>query len=337
MNRKLFGKLNVSTDVYSYTLTNGEISAEIITYGAIIKSFSRVGSYNIVGSFDTLEDYLADKTYQGAIIGRVANRIEDARFTIDGTEYILTRNSGKNCHHGGDGFNSKIWDIEESSNTSLTLSYYSEDGESGFPGGLKVFVTYSLLGSALIIDYKAYPEKKTPIALTSHPYFNLSGLGADIYSHEIAIYADRYSAVNSNLIPTGEHPKVDGTQLDLRSFRSLGEILKSDFSGYDHNFRLSPSEFEEFNGKKLGLAAKAKCNGLLLSVYTDMSDLQFYSVNSVFGPPDFTGAIKRTKHGTFCLEAQTEPNAVNHGQTIYDKGEIYTQTTVYNLEKIKDN
>ena len=337
MQKTLFGKLSTNEEIYSYRLENSEIYAEIITYGAIIKSFSRVGSYNIVGSFDTLEDYLADKTYQGAIIGRVANRIEDARFTIDGTEYILTRNSGKNCHHGGNGFNSKIWNVEESSNTSLTLSYYSEDGESGFPGGLKVFVTYSLLGSALVIDYKAYPEKKTPIALTSHPYFNLSGLGADIYSHEIAIYANRYSAVNADLIPTGEHPKVDGTQLDLRSFRSLGEILKSDFSGYDHNFCLSPSEFEEFNGKKLGLAAKAKCNGLLLSVYTDMYDLQFYSVNSVFGPPDFTGGIKRTKHGTFCLEAQTEPNAVNHGQTIYDKGETYTQTTVYNLEKIKDN
>lgn len=331
MKKFLFGILKTGEEVYLYKLANEEINAEIITYGAILKSFSRVGSYNVVGSFDTLEDYLADDSFQGATIGRVANRIENARFSIDGIEYSLPKNNGENCLHGGVGFNTKLWTVECATDSSITLSYYSKDGESGFPGGLKVFVTYSLVDSSLVIDYKAYPEKKTPIALTNHSYFNLDGLGGDIYSHKMAIYADRYTIVNEALIPTGEHPLVNESEFDLREPRLLGDTLTSSFKGYDHNFKLCPTEFKEFLGKRLGLAAKISAKKFSMLMYTDMLDVQFYSGNGMMGTPDFAGGVKRIKHGAFCLEAQTEPNAVNHGQTIYGMGDIYTQTTVYKL------
>lgn len=332
MQKTLFGKLSANEEIYSYRLENSEIYAEIITYGAIIKSFGRIGSHNVVGSFDTLEDYLADNSFQGAIIGRVANRIENARFTIDGIEYNLTKNNGENCLHGGEGFNTKLWTVETATNTSLTLSYYSADGESGFPGGLKVLVTYSLIESALVIDYKAYPEKKTPIALTNHAYFNLLGMGGNIYSHEMCIYADRYTAVNDSLVPTGKHPLVEGTEFDFRTPRLIGEAIEGGFRGYDHNFKLCPTEFKKFLGKELGLAVKASAGGLTMLAYTDMRDLLLFTSNGITkNAPDFAGGVKRIAHGAFCLEAQTEPNAVNRGQTIYGNGEVYTQTTVYEL------
>lgn len=339
MERKIFGNLNSEIPVYSFKLDNGNIFIEVITYGAILKSFGLCDGErkNIIGSFDTLMDYLEDTSFQGAIIGRVANRIEDARFTIDGVEYNLPKNDGENCLHGGVGFNTRVWTVEKVGESYIELSYYSEDGEAGFPGGLKVYVTYSLVGSALVIDYKAYPEKKTPIALTNHSYFNLSGMGGDIYSHEMSIYADRYTEVNAALIPTGERPSVNGTPYDLREPRLLGETLKSNFGGYNHNYRLTPTEYKKFSDTELGLVAKVTCGNTCLSMYTNMRDLQFYSGNNMTGYPDFSGGVKRINHGAFCLEAQTEPNAVNSGQAIYDKGEIYRQTTVYKLEKIKDN
>lgn len=335
MEKKFFANLN-GREVYSYTLQNGKIFAKILSYGAILNKFGFDDGEkkNLIGSFDTLDDYILDDSYQGAIIGRVANRIENATFTIDGIRYDLPKNNGNHCHHGGFGFNSKVWEEVEYSDTAITLSYYSPDGESGFPGGLKVTVSYTLDDCALVIDYKAYPEKKTPISLTNHAYFNLNGVGGDIYSHEIAIYADRYSVIGPTLVPTGDQPEVEGTVFDLRTPRLLGEALKGDFRGYDHNFCLSPSVFADFNGEKLGLAATATCGTTLLSVYTNTPGIQLYTANALAGVPDFAGGVKKINHGAFCLEAQIEPNSVNRGIGIYDVGEVYRQTTAYQLTKI---
>lgn len=335
MQKTSFGKLSTGESIFSYRLENSQIYAEIITYGARLRSFGRVGSHNIVGSFDTLEDYTLDDSFQGAIIGRIADRTANARFTIDGVEYNLPKNAGKDCIHGGGVFSRSAWLVEKASEDSITLSYFSPDGECGFPGNLKVYVTYSLDGEALIIDYKAYPEKKTPISMTNHAYFNLFGMGGDIYSHELTLYADKYSAIDKNLLPTGEHPSVDGTPLDLRKPKLLGDMIKGDFSGYDHNFCLSPVYSRELSGKKLGLAAVVRANSLKLSAYTDMRDLVFYTANELAGTPDFRGGVKRINHGALCLEAETEPNAVNFGFGIYDAGETYSQTTIYVLEEDK--
>ena len=332
MKKTLFGNLN-GTPVYSYRIENGDIFAEIITFGAAIRKFgfSDVNEKNLVGSFDTLEDYIADDSHQGAIIGRVANRIANAKFTLDGVTYRLPKNDGENCLHGGCGFDRRVWTVEECGEAAITLSYYSEDGEEGFPGGLKVTVRYTLLGRALIIDYRAVPEKKTPIALTNHAYFNLNGMGENIYSHEIEIFADRYTEVNENLIPTGEHPSVEGTVFDLREPREIGEAIKGGFFGYDHNFAVTPKLYENFLGDELGLIARVSAADTTLSVYSDMKDVQFYAGNFLEGKPDFAGNVKRVLHGAFCLEAQTEPNAVNSGIGIYEAGEVYRQTTAYKL------
>ena len=331
MRKTAFGKLSTGEEIYSCILNNGSIEAEVITYGARLRAFRRVGSHNIVGSFDSLEDYVRDNSYQGAIIGRVADRIADAKFTVDGVEYHLPKNSGKDCIHGGGVFSRSAWGIENADDTSLTLSYYSHDGECGFPGGMRTLVTYSLVGDALVIDYTAYPEKKCPISLTNHAYFNLMGLGGDVYSHEVTLYADKYAEIDKYLIPTGEHPDVDGTPLDLRVPRILGEAIKGILPGYDHSFCLCPREFKKFLGERLGLAARVKCDGLALSVYTNATDLVFYTANGLVGSPDFAGGVKCINHGALCLEAETEPNAVNSGKGIYDAGEVYRQTTVYEL------
>ena len=334
MEKNIFGKLTTGEEIYSYKLENSKIYAEIITYGARLRAFGRIGRDNIVGSFDTIEDYTLDDSFQGAIIGRIADRTANARFTIDGVEYKLPKNAGNDCIHSGGVFSRSAWKVEKSCKDSITLSYFSPDGECGFPGDLRVYVTYSLDGEALIIDYKAYPEKKTPISMTNHAYFNLYGMGGNIYSHEVTLYADKYSAIDKNLLPTGEHPSVDGTPLDLRKPKILGNMIQGDFLGYDHNFCLSPLKYREFLGKNLGLAAEVKANGLCLSVYTDMHDLVFYTANELAGFPNFRCGIKRINHGALCLEAETEPNAVNFGLGIYDAGEVYKQTTVYELKEV---
>ncbi len=338
MTKKLFGKLDTGVPVYSYTLENEEIFAEIITFGAAIRrfGFSDRRERNFVGSFDSLSDYINDNSHQGAIIGRVANRIENATFKMDNKTYRLTKNDGENCLHGGNGFDRKIWDVTFASSDTVTLSYRSEDGEEGFPSALTANVTYKLISSALLIKYEAIPDGRTPIAMTNHAYFNLLGMGDTVYSHKAQIFAESYTAVNEKLIPSGEHPSVFGTEFDLRSPRLLGDIIGKDFFGFDHNFVLSPTEYEIFDGKILGLAATVSVPEVKLSVYTDMPGVQFYTANFLKEKPDFSGGIKRIRHGAFCLEAGTEPNSVNRGVGFYGKGEIYTQNTVYKIEKTKE-
>lgn len=335
MEKAFFGNTAAGEEIFSYRLENKEIFAEIITFGAAIRKFGfrDEKETNIVGSFDSIEDYISDDSHQGAIIGRVANRVAGAKFELDGKTYHLPKNNGENCLHGGCGFDRRAWRVEEFTADSIMLSYYSKDGEEGFPGGLRVTVKYSLVGSALLIDYKAYPEAKTPIALTNHAYFNLDGMGGSIYAHKAQIFADRYTAVNENLIPTGERPTVSGTVFDLREPKTIGDAISEDFIGYDHNFVLNPTVFANFLGKRLGLAARVSSGNISLSVYTDMNDMQFYIGNFLSGKPDFAGGVKRIRHGAFCLETQTEPNAVNRGIGIYAAGEVYTHTTAFKLEK----
>lgn len=334
MDKKIFGTVN-GENVYLYTLKSDCAVAEIMTRGATLVSFRPFG-VDIVGGFDTFEGYLADNSHQGAIIGRVANRVANATFTMDGAVYMLPDNDHGNCLHGGRGFDCRIWAVESASDESITLSYYSEDGEEGFPSGLSTEVTYTLVDATLTIDYKAIPEGKTPIALTNHAYFNLDGFGDTIYNHKARIYADRYTEVDDKLIPTGNHIALDGTPYDFRSPRALGECIGDDFGGYDVNFLISASEYAEFSGKKLALAAEVENDSLRMSVYTDQPGIQLYTANflkQVAPEHLFHGGIAPIKHGAFCLEAQTEPNCINHGIGFYDAGEVYTQTTVYEVEK----
>ena len=333
MEKKLYGTLPTGEEVYLYTLKTEEAYVNIMTRGATIVNFCAYGT-DIVGGFDNLETYLKETSHQGAIIGRVANRVADAKFTMDGKTYTLPKNDGENCLHGGDGFDHRIWTVTDYSETAITLEYYSPDGEEGFPAGLKVKVTYKLSGASLLIDYVAIPEGKTPIALTNHAYFNLDGLGGTIEDHTAVIYADTYTEVNENLIPNGNRPKVEGTPFDFKTPHKIGERCGKDFIGYDHNFILSPVEKASLFGKELDLIADVKGKKLGMKVYTDQPGVQFYIGNFLGNGPDFRGNTKQVFHGAFCLETQTEPDCINHGIGFYDKGEVYTHSTVYAVEKL---
>ncbi len=333
MKKKLFGSTPAGENVYLYTIKNGFLTAEISDRGATLVSFVKDG-IDIVGGFDTLDAYLKDDSHQGATIGRVANRIENARFTIDGIEYNLPKNDNENCLHGGCGFDFKLWTVSEHTDDSITLEYTSADNEEGFPAELKVKISYTLSNNDLIIDYLAVPNGKTPISLTNHSYFNLDGFCDDILNHKVKIYADTYTEVSDTLIPTGRHPNVEGTVFDFRDFHEIGERVGKDFIGYDHNFPIKPEVYENFGNKKLALAAVVLGKKLKLSAFTDQPGVQLYIGNFLGNGPDFKGGVKQIKHGALCLEAQTEPNSVNHGVGIYESGQHYTQTTVYRIESI---
>jgi aldose 1-epimerase len=325
---KTFGKLDTGATVYEYILKNEDAEVAIITFGAIVRKFTVFGR-DIVGGYDDIEGYLADDSHQGGIIGRVANRVANAKFVMDGKEYKLPKNDGENCLHGGVGFDRRIWSVKEASDESILLSLRSENMEEGFPSALEVEVRYTLIGSALKIEYSAIPDGKTPIALTNHSYFNLNGLGGTILEHTVEIFADRYTEVGDDLIPNGSRPELKGTAFDLTKPIKIGTHVGGDFIGYDHNFILCPTEFDG----GLGLAARVVGDEFKMSVYTDQPGVQFYIGNFLGGEPDFKGGIKRVLHGAFCLETQTEPNCINHGIGFYDKGEKYTHTTIYKIEK----
>lgn len=333
MKREIFGITKDGREVEIVTLTNADAELRVMTRGATIVSFRPFGQ-DIIGGYDTITDYEADTgSYQGATVGRVANRIGNAQFIMDGAIYMVSDNDNGNCLHGGDGFSYKMWNIEDVTEESVTMSYYAKDGEEGFPAGLLTKVKFTLQNTAVIIEYEARPEGKTPIALTNHSYFNLNGFDQLIRNHIITLYADHYTEVDDSLIPNGIRPHVEGTPYDFRNPKAIGEDFGKGVDGYDHNFILCPEISAEFCGKNVPLAASVSGEKLLLNVYTDQPGIQFYTGNFLGGKPDFRGGVERKKHGAFCLEAQTEPNCINHGIGFYDAGEVYTQITVYEVKK----
>lgn len=329
MTPQLFGVLLNGQEVYAYTLTFENTTCRIMTYGAAVLSLSPFGGVNVVGSFDTLEDYLQDDSNQGLIIGRVANRIGGASFTLDGVEYRLHANDNGNCLHSGHGFRHKVWNVKEATENAITLTYRSPDGEDGFPGNLDATVTYTLVNHALHIQYTALPQCATPIALTNHAYFNLDGFGGTVKNHIMQIWANRYTHVDDLLIPTGHRPLVKGTPYDYTAPRA---IAGEDFIGVDHNMILSPEIFKTFGEKSLGLAAQVENSALVMRVYTDQPGIQFYTGNFLGNGPAFAGNVPQVKHGGFCLETQTEPNCIDRGEAIYRQGQTYTHYTVYEFE-----
>lgn len=333
MENNIFGKLPSGELVHSYEIKGENTVASIIDYGATLTGLVAFGT-DVVGGFDNIEAYLKNPGCQGNTIGRVSNRIKDSRFTIDGVEYKVITNNNNHCLHGGLIFNHVIWQVDSVTDSSITLSYTSPDGEGGFPGELKSTVRYSIIDDALVIDYKASADKKTPIGLTNHSYFNLDGFGGDIKEHKLQIFAKNYTEADSQIVPTGNRPEVAGTPFDFRELRRIGDGMDAGLSGYDHNFILSPESYAKYLDKEVGLAAIVENGKLRLSVYTDQPGVQLYTGNGLLGNADFKGGIKAVKYGGLCLETQREPNSVNHGIGIYDKGEEYTHICVYKVERI---
>jgi aldose 1-epimerase len=336
-----FGKTPDGTPVDIYVLTNGKMTAKVMTYGAILTELhvpDRNGkTVDVVLGFDNLASYLAGHPHFGATTGRFANRIARGRFTLDGKEYTLAINNGPNSLHGGlKGFDKKVWNAEDASGpagSAVKLTYRSPDGEEGYPGNLTVSVTYTVTDdNALRIDYVATTDKATPVNLTNHSYFNLAGpASGTILAHELLLAADRYTPSDDTLIPTGEIKPVKGTPLDFTTPMPIGARfgqLKGDPVGYDHNFVLRG------DGKTPALGARVYDpeSGRVLEIFTTEPGVQLYTANFLNGSLKGKGGVAYRKHHGFCLEAQHFPDSVHHASfpsTILRPGETYSQTTIY--------
>ena len=247
-NRAAFGRMPDGTQVDKLTLRSGAMSCEIITYGGAVRYLvvpDRDGNpVDVVLGFDTLEDYRNQDKYIGALVGRYANRIGGAKFTLNGVEYKLAANNGGNALHGGNiGFDKQVWTVEELSENAVTLSLVSPDMQEGYPGTLKVEVTYTLADGALSIDYWARSDRDTVCNLTNHSYFNLSGHDSgSVESQDIRLNASRYTPIVPGSIPTGEIAPVDGTLMDLRHVQPIWACIDEPFEqlamagGWDHNW-----------------------------------------------------------------------------------------------------
>jgi aldose 1-epimerase len=331
IDKEYFGRIG-DTEVYRYSLWNelGHHVVDIITYGGAITSLrapDRNGMYgDIVLGFGSLPDYTSNPRYFGALIGRHANRIADGRFTLDGVEYQLPQNNGANHLHGGfRGFDKRIWTAREGDDV-LHLSYFSKDGEEGYPGNVEAFVDYRLSDNELSIEYRATTDRDTIVNLTNHSYFNLNEEGT-ILKHELTLNADHYTPVSDDLIPTGELAPVDGTPMDFRNGRAIGSQLGLTSSGYDHNFVLN-----DWDGSlKSAARLYEPVSGRVLEILTTQPGIQFYSGNFLDGSFSGKNGVAYVKYAGLCLEPQHFPDAPNHPNfpaTVLRPGEEYKHTTV---------
>src|SRR5246127_5153284 len=327
-----------------YTLTNAHgVEVRAMNYGGIILSLripdSKGQLADIVLGHEKLEGYTPNPPYLGAIVGRYANRIANGTFTLDGKAYTLPKNDGPNTLHGGTEktFNKVVWDAEPlKGKAGVTFTYLSKDGDDGFPGNLKVRVTYTLTNdNSIVIDYEATTDKATPINLSQHSYFNLAGEGTgDILNHELTLNADRFTPVDKNLIPTGELRPVKGTPLDFMQSTRVGARIDDSYEqlmlghGYDHNWVINRK------GDGLTLAARMyePTSGRVLEVSTTQPGIQFYTGNFLDGTvTGKQGHVYKRRYG-FCLETQHFPDSPNHPEfpsTILKPGETLRSKTVF--------
>ena len=319
---------------------------KISNYGGKITSWlapDKAGKTDdIVLGFDSAKKYTPAVPYFGAIIGRYGNRIALGKFSIDGVAYQLPTNNGKNSLHGGNkGFDKVVWTAEPTVDTvsALTLTYLSKDGEEGYPGNLKVTVKYTLTDAdELKIDYTATTDKATVVNLTNHSYFNLTGnVDNTVLDHEVQILADRYTPVDTALIPTGELKAVKGTPFDFTQPTKIGAHLNEVPGkpvGYDHNYVLNVAE------PTLHQAAVVyePTSGRQLEVLTTEPGIQFYTGNFLDGTLKTDAGKPIKQHTAFCLETQHFPDSPNEAafpSTLLRPGQTYKTTTIYKISARK--
>ncbi|QEC67987.1 galactose mutarotase [Panacibacter ginsenosidivorans] len=329
-----------SNKVYLYTLTNSKGTVVTISnYGGTVTSFVTADKNgnrsSVIIGFDSLSGYLAHPPYFGAIVGRYGNRIGDAKFTLDGKQYKLAANNGKNSLHGGlKGFDKVIWTPTVMNDTvpMLMLTYFSKDGEEGYPGNLKVMVHYTLTNDdELKIEYTATTDKATPVNLTNHSYFNLTGdVSNTILNHTLMIDADNYTPVDTTLIPTGEIKSVKGTAFDFTTAKAIGKDIDSVKGGYDHNFVLNKKD----NSSQKVAVLSDSTSGRILEVYTTEPGLQFYTGNFLDGTFRNRDGKPINQHTALCMETQhfpDSPNKPSFPSTILQPGQEYHSETVYKV------
>lgn len=345
IEKSAYGTTAKGEKIDSYKLKNQKgMEVDIMTYGGIITSLkvpNKAGvSEEVVIGFNNFEQYTKDNPYFGALIGRYGNRIAKGKFTLDGKEYKLATNNGKNALHGGpEGFHRRIWTVEEAKGGNaavLKLKYISKDMEEGYPGNLTVFVTYTLNGdNSLDVQYEATTDKKTVVNLTQHSYFNLSGdFTKTILNNEITIDADKLVPVDADLIPTGKLDDVTNTPFDFRKPKAIGkdiEVTNDQLKkglGYDHCWVLNNQD----KGFRFAASAYEPTSGRLLEVYTDQPGIQLYTGNFLDGTlPTRDGKTYAHRTG-LCLETQHYPDSPNQKDfptTVLNPGENYKTKTTF--------
>ncbi len=338
ITEKAYGSFN-GQPVTEYTLTNANgMSVSILNYGGtvtkLITKDKQGNNGDVLLGYDSLAGYLqTENPYFGCLIGRYGNRIAKGKFTLDAKEYTLaTNNNGQTLHGGLKGFDKVLWTAEKmAGDSSLKLIYLSPDGEEGYPGNLTVQVIYTLTAdNALDISYAAETDKPTPINLTNHCYFNLSaGADSTILAHELMIRADRFTEVDSVLIPTGQLPAVKNTPMDFTTAKQIGRDIDSVKGGYDHNWVLNKT------GNSLESVATLyhSASGRFMEVFTTEPGLQFYSGNFLDGTLKHTkNGKKYVLHAGLCLETQhfpDGPNQTTFPNTILKPGEKYSHQARY--------
>ncbi len=335
---KAFGKTKDGRTVTEYSMTNDKgMSVKILSLGCIIRCIcvpDKNGEIrDVVLGYDTAEDYENGSVFYGAFVGRYANRIKGARFTLNGKVYELEKNSGENHIHGI--YPDTVFDGHINGNT-LVLSHLSPAFDEGYPGNLSIEVRYTLTNdNALEIEYKAQTDDDTVINLTNHSYFNLNGQdGSDILEHRLMMNSDSFTEVNSDTIPTGRILSVEGTPLDFRETKTIGRDITADCEqlrlcgGYDHNMIIGGS------GLRLFACAASDISGIKMECLSTQPAVQLYSGNYIATDTVKRGkcGIRYPKRGGFCLEAQHYPCSPNFDEfpnTVLKPDEEYYQKTVY--------
>lgn len=343
VTRDRYGALPDGTAIDTFTLRNAAgVEVRAITYGGIITSLRTPDRSGVTGDvvlgFSSLERYLEDHPFFGAIIGRYGNRIGGGRFSLDGREYTLARNNGPNHLHGGvRGFDKVVWQAAVvEGRRAVRFSRISPDGEEGYPGTLDVTVTYELTDrNELIVDYTATTDAPTPVNLTQHSYFNLAGeTSGDILGHTLTINADRYTPVDDTLIPTGELAMVEGTPFDFRTPAVIGARISGAHAqlqhgrGYDHNWVLNRTG----DGPQLAARVVEPNSGRTLDIATTEPGLQFYAGNFLDGTLIGKSGTPYGHRAGFCLETQhfpDSPNKPGFPSTIVRPGTPYQSRTVF--------
>jgi len=332
-----FGATRDGRAVDKYVLRCGSLEAELITYGAVLRTLrvlDRTGEpVDVVLGYDSVGGYEDNDGYMGAIVGRFANRIAAAQCLIDGARVKLEPNEGpKQLHGGPNGFSRQVFDARQCGDSAVALTYQSPDGEGGFPGTLSLRVTYSLAEHALSIRYEAVSDKPTYCNVTNHSYFNLNG-GGDAMRHKLFLAASRYTPVGTDSIPISMSRPVAGSPFDFTAEKELGRDINADdqqlrnVGGYDHNFVLDPAQ---------GLRRAARLTGdrsaIAMEVWTDKPGLQLYTANSLTPVGRGKRGVLYKPRQAVCLETQFFPDSPNHpewGDILLRPGRRYDYTTEF--------
>lgn len=341
---RFFDKTADGREVREYTLSSDGIKLSLLDYGATIRRIvvdGPDGPVDVAGGYDRLVDFEKNDGYQGAVIGRYANRIANGRFTLKNKEYQIYQNDGSNSLHGGKrGFDKYVWDAE-TGDDFVRFSTVSPDGDENYPGKLSVSVTYTVIPRGFYIRYEAETDKTTVINLTNHCYFNLTGFAEQsVLDHTLKLNSSRITPVDSSLIPTGEFMETAGTPFDFSEKKRVGRDIEADHpqlklgGGYDHNFVIDKTEPVELRGRTLYKAALlgSPDGRLEMSVSTDQPGIQVYTGNFLHDDISFKGGIPQKRRSAICLETQHYPDSPNHPgfpSVTLEPGEKFDSVTLF--------